>query len=218
MISDGRETLRNPPEQCVAVMENLARLPMHGLNLHHLPAEQISDALMPQANTEHRHVRMQDYVARDAEVPHAIGASRAGRNDRGVEVKTADLLPIHFVVAHDDRHLSRNRRNGMDQVKSERIVVIYYETGHDDENRKSKNQLQPELHLSRRCHRAADQPGGGTDRAIGEHNQVRRSEVGAVLNIEAFRPELEIHPFGNCNSLKRDKSTSARPGPLYTPL
>jgi len=105
-------------------MDNPAHLPVHRFDLSYLAAEQAGNPLMTEANTQNRHTRIQDGVARDAEIPFAIRPSWSGRDDYAAEVELANLNPIHLVVANDDRHFAGNRRNGMDQVESERIVVI----------------------------------------------------------------------------------------------
>ena len=92
---------------------------MHRLNLHYLASEQARNALMPETNTQHRHIGIQNDLARYAEIPFAIRPSRSRRDDYAAEVKTANLIPAHFVVSNDNRHLAGNRRNRMDQVEGE---------------------------------------------------------------------------------------------------
>ena len=40
------------------------------------------------------------------------------------EIKTANFVPVHLVVAYDDRHLTGNRRHRVNQVEGKRVVVI----------------------------------------------------------------------------------------------
>ena len=116
--------MRNSLKQLVSIVDHFARLTMDRRNLRHLTAEQAGNPLMPQANAKHRHFRFQNHIARDAEVAWAVRPSRSRGNDYTVEVKAANFIPRHLVVANDDRHLARNRRHRVNQVECERVVII----------------------------------------------------------------------------------------------
>ncbi len=56
---------------------------------------------------------------------------------------------------------------------------------------KLKNQLQSELRLPRRRHRAANQPRRRTNRPTRKHRRIRRREIRMVGHIKNLRPRLQ---------------------------
>ena len=82
----------------------------------------------------------------------------------------------------------------------------------------SQKSVSSQLNLPRRGNRAGDQSGRRADRATGKRNHVGRGEIGAVLDIEALRAELQVRPSVSGMFLNSEKSTSASPGPSYVPL
>src|SRR6266542_1233314 len=82
----------------------------------------------------------------------------------------------------------------------------------------SVNDLHPELDLPRRGDGVRDLPRRRTDFSAGEDDQVGRTEVGMVQQVEALRAELELHAVADLRVLEeRDVHTRQSRPPQTAP-
>ncbi len=94
-----------------------------------LAAEQVADALVAEADAEHRQAALQDRAAADAEVPLPVGPAGPGGDHDRVEVLEAELGEVGAVLHHRRRpavHLAEQ----LVEVVGERVVVVDQQGSH----------------------------------------------------------------------------------------
>ena len=96
---------------------------MHDLRRpHDLAAEDLADALVPEAHAEHRDTAREmgdDLVGQ----PGILGASRAGADQHTVGLDLLDLVDRQGIAAVHER-LGTQLAQVLDEVEHERVVVV----------------------------------------------------------------------------------------------
>ena len=99
----------------------------HSWCAHDGTAVDLADALVPQADAEHRHPALAEMA--DRVVGHAgiLGAPRTGRHEHRVGFERGERVEVDGVVAVHDG-LRAELTEVLDEVVDERVVVV----DHDD--------------------------------------------------------------------------------------
>ncbi len=131
VVADRGETLRDAGEQAVAVVMDLAQAPVHDRGrMVDLPARRVRERLVAEADAEHGDLGVPEHVERDADVALMLRPPGAGRDHDVVHGQRRDLRPRQLVVAHDDRLVSVDLAQQVEEVEGERVVVVDQERAH----------------------------------------------------------------------------------------
>src|SRR6185312_6804358 len=123
MIARGLERVGQPPEDPLAVVEDLRRLAVHHARRpHHLAAKGLPDRLVPEADAQDGDLAGvgPDHVQADSGL---VGGAGAGRDHQVRGRQGADVAGRDLVVA-DHPNLRTNLAEVLDQVVGERVVII----------------------------------------------------------------------------------------------
>ena len=126
MIASGRHRHGKTLKDGFVVVHHCAGLAMHDMTgANHAAAEGFADCLVTQTDSEHRNLpcKMADQIDADARL---MRRARTGREDNPSGPQLLDLAHRNLIVAADF-HLCSQLADVLDQVVSERIVVVEYE-------------------------------------------------------------------------------------------
>ena len=131
VVAHGREGAGDVAEEARAVVVNLAQATVHRLRcVLHAPPVDEAEPLMPEADAEQRHLRVEQQLPADAEVPLVVGAARPRRDHHVVEGESFQPLGVQLVVLEDERRLPADLRDEMEQVEGEGVIIVDYERFH----------------------------------------------------------------------------------------
>src|SRR5712671_3957488 len=179
VVPHSGESLRNAGEKPIAVMKDPAGTAMHRFGRPpDFAAEGLGNALEPEADTENRHLRLQNDLAADSEVPFDFGASGPGRKNDVVGIQREQFVPAELIIADHDWEFTADRRHHLVEIERERVVIV------DDES------FHEELSGTRRLYRRMTNPKGyeiGNSRIF--HAKRIQTTVGAVDERSECKPD-----------------------------
>src|SRR5579859_4283164 len=109
----------------LALVQDFAQPPMHDARCRSdSPAEEISDALVPQTNTQNGQVGLQDGLPADPEIPLDFGPSGAWGEHDVVDLEATHFAPGDLVVAHHDGWLAIDLGEVLKEIEGKGVVVV----------------------------------------------------------------------------------------------
>ena len=124
VVAGRGERVGEPGEDAVAPVADLGRLAVHHpLGPLDPAAVELADALVAEADAEHRHAALAEVADRVVREPGVLRPARAGRDEHRVRLERPHLVEAHRVVAVDDG-LGAELTEVLDEVVDERVVVV----------------------------------------------------------------------------------------------
>ncbi len=125
VVADDREVLRDPLEDPAVLVMDAAEPAVHRFRRAvDLAGEHLSQALVAEADAEHRDLAVAEDVVADAEVVPAARAAGAGGEDDRVEVPARERPPGDRVVVDHDRLLAADPGEQVEDVVGVGVVVV----------------------------------------------------------------------------------------------